>query len=122
MPLSIYLDDCLDADLLIVLLRNDGYTVISPRAVGTHNWDDPDHLAYAVQHGHALLTRNPDDFRQLHSDWQLQGRSHAGILLVYYEGDVAKDMKPRDIVRAIGNLLSSGVPIANEVHVLNHWR
>ncbi len=45
MPLSIYLDDCLDADLLIILLGGAGYTVISPRAVGTCHCDDPDHLA-----------------------------------------------------------------------------
>jgi hypothetical protein len=31
-------------------------------------------------------------------------------------------MEPPDVVRAIGNLLASGVPIAHEVHILNHWR
>jgi hypothetical protein len=31
-------------------------------------------------------------------------------------------MKDRDIVRAIGNLEAAGVPIENELHVLNHWR
>lgn len=31
-------------------------------------------------------------------------------------------MKPRDIVHAIGNLLVSGLPITNKIHVLNHWR
>jgi hypothetical protein len=31
-------------------------------------------------------------------------------------------MEPPDIVSAIGNLLKSGVPIANEIHVLNHSR
>ena len=122
MPLSIYLDDSLDWGLLIVLLRSAGHTVISPRDVGTRDWDDPDHLAYAAQHDYALLTKDPDDFTQLHHDWQAQGRAHAGILLVYYEGDVSKDMKPHDVVRAIANLLASGLPIANAVHALNHWR
>jgi hypothetical protein len=31
-------------------------------------------------------------------------------------------MKDRDIVRAIANLEAAGVQIANEFHVLNHWR
>jgi hypothetical protein len=31
-------------------------------------------------------------------------------------------MKPPNIVRAIGKLEASGLPIANELHVLNHWR
>lgn len=122
MPFSLYLDDCLDWDLLIVLLRHAGHTVISPRDVGTRNWDDPDHLTYAAQQGYVLLTKDCDDFTQLHHDWQAQGRAHAGIFLVYYEGDVSKDMKPHDIVRAIGNLLASRLPVVNEVHVLNHWR
>jgi hypothetical protein len=31
-------------------------------------------------------------------------------------------MKDRDIVRAIRKLEAAGVPIANEFHILNHWR
>ncbi len=122
MPLSIYLDDNFDADLLIVLLRNAGHTVISPRDVGTSRADDDVHLEFAAQNGYSLLTANIKHFENLHADWQLQGRSHSGIFLVHYDGDMTKDMTFRDIVRAIGNLLSSGVPIANELHRLNHWR
>jgi hypothetical protein len=122
MPLSIYLDDSLDADLLIVLLRNAGHTVISPRDVGTSRADDDVHLEFAAQNGYPLLTANINDFENLHADFQSQGRSHSGIFLVHYDGDVTKDMTFRDIVRAIGNLLASGVPIPNEVHALNHWR
>lgn len=122
MSLSIYLDDSRDADLLIALLRNAGHTVVSPRDTGTHGWDDPDHLEFAAQHGYVLLTSDPDDFEDLHDDWQSQGRQHAGMFFVHYEGDVTKDMTPHDIVRAIGNLLTAGVPIANQIHRLNHWR
>jgi hypothetical protein len=122
MPVAIYVDDSFDWDFLILLLRNAGHTVISPRAVGTSRADDDVHLAFAAQNGYVVLTRDADDFDELHKQWQSQGRSHTGILLVYYEGDITKDMKPRDIVRAIGNLIASGVPITNEVHVLNHWR
>ncbi len=122
MPLSIYLDDCTDEDLLITFLQQAGHPVITPRTAGTRGWDDSDHLQYAAQHGCTLLTKNPDDFRNLHSDWQAQGRSHGGILLVYQDNDVTKDMKPRAIVGAIGNLLASGLPIVNEIHILNQWR
>jgi hypothetical protein len=31
-------------------------------------------------------------------------------------------MKDRDIIRAIANPEGSGLPVANEYHVLNHWR
>jgi len=31
-------------------------------------------------------------------------------------------MKDHDIARAIAKLESASVPIANEFHILNHWR
>ena len=122
MPLSIYLDDCSDDDRLINLLRRAGYVVVSPRDAGTVGWGDSDHLKYAAQHGHALLTHNPQDFRDLHNLWQTPGRQHSGILLVYRDNDLSKDMTANDIVRALENLLVSGLPIANHIHPLNHWR
>jgi hypothetical protein len=83
---------------------------------------DAVHLEYAARHGYVLMTKNTDDFSDLHDIWQAQGRRHAGIWLIYEERDSSKNMKPSDIVRAIENLLASGLPIANELHTLNHWR
>ena len=120
--MEIYLDDCADANDLVVLLRQAGHVVRTPRTEGTRGVDDPVHLAYAAAHGCALITKNPKDFRLLHHEWQSQGQSHSGLLLIYEENIVGKDPEPADIVRAIGNLLASGLPIANEIHVLNHWR
>jgi len=31
-------------------------------------------------------------------------------------------MKPGDVVRALRNLLASGLPLANEIYALNLWR
>jgi hypothetical protein len=83
---------------------------------------DPDHLHYAAQRGYALLTSNPADFVALHQQWQAQGQEHAGILLVYYDNIKAKDMKPRDIVSALENLIASGLPLTNAIYNLNQWR
>jgi len=104
------------------LLRQAGHTVFNPRSEGTRGVDDPVHLAHAAAHGYTLITKNPDDFRLLHHEWQQQGRSHFGILLVYEENIVGKDMEAADITRAIDRLLASGIPVANEIHVLNQWR
>jgi hypothetical protein len=122
MPFSIYLDDCSDDDYLINLLRHAGYVIVSPRDGGTLGWDDADHLEYATQHGHALLTHDPQDFQALHNVWQSQGRQHPGLLLVYQDNDSSRDMTANDIVRALENLLASGLPIVNTIHTLNHWR
>jgi hypothetical protein len=120
--LNIYLDDSADSDERIQLLTNARHTVVSPRDVGTSRANDPVHLEYAVTHGCVLLTFDVDDFKALHRDWQAQGRAHSGIFVVYFENDRRRDMKSHDIIRAIDNLLASGLPIANEFHVLNQWR
>lgn len=120
--MEFYLDDCADANDLILLLRQAGYGAHSPRAEGTRGVDDPIHLAHAAGRGYTLITKNPDDFILLHHEWQAKGRSHAGILLVYEDNIRGKDPEPADIVRAIGNLLAAGLPLANELHTLNHWR
>ncbi|MGH2350544.1 MAG: hypothetical protein ACRDJN_02890 [Chloroflexota bacterium] len=43
-------------------------------------------------------------------------------LLVHEDNDPTRDMTDADIVQAIANLLAAGLPIAGQVHVLNHWR
>ena len=122
MALTIYLDDCSDDDDLLAFLTQAGHTVITPRAAGTKGWDDPDHLEYAASHGYVLLTHNPRHFNTLHKSWQTQGRTHAGIFLICRDNNIRKDMTHADVVRAIANLVASGLPIVNEVHTLNRWR
>jgi hypothetical protein len=120
--MEIYLDDCSDDDDLIAYLSRAGHTVYSPRGEGTLGASDSRHLEHAAAHGYTLLTHNPADFRELHEAWRALGRSHSGILVIYQDNVKGKDMQLADIVHAIGNLLASGLPIPNELHVLNHWR
>jgi hypothetical protein len=122
MPLSFYLDDCSDEDLLISWLRRAGYIVTSPRQTGTVGWYDSDHLDYASQHAFTLITHNPQDFRDLHDLWQAQGLQHSGIILIYRDNDPSRDMTPADMVHSIEHLIASGLPINNNVHILNQWR
>ncbi|MFA0750438.1 MAG: hypothetical protein SLRJCFUN_000841 [Candidatus Fervidibacter sp.] len=119
---TVYLDECLDSDKLIALLKREGLKVVSPRDVGTLGCGDFEHLEFCAQNGYTLLTADPDDFLALHRQWQAQGRKHSGILAVYAERDLSKNMSDYDIVRAIKKLLASGAPIANQFIVLNHWR
>jgi len=120
--MEFYLDDCADANDLTFLLRQAGYAVRTPRTEQTRGVDDAVHLEYAAARGLALVTKNPKDFRDLHQEWQAQGRSHHGIFLIYEDNIRGKDMEPADIVQAIEKLLASGLPVRNELHVLNHWR
>jgi hypothetical protein len=47
---------------------------------------------------------------------------HPGILIVRADNDPHRDMRDADIARAIGNLELARAPVANEFHILNHWR
>jgi predicted nuclease of predicted toxin-antitoxin system len=120
--MRLYLDDCSDANELVAYLGAAGRYVENPRIGGISGAQDQEHLEYAARQGLSLITRNPDDFIELHQEWQAVGRPHAGILLVYEDNVKGKDMEAADIVRALDKLLASGLPIANELHTLNHWR
>jgi predicted nuclease of predicted toxin-antitoxin system len=120
--MDFYLDDCAYSKQLVHLLQQTGHTVRTPRTENLTGQDDPVHLAYAAAQDCILITKNPHDFEMLHHEWQRQRREHCGILLIYQDNVRTKDMRPADIVRAISKLLASAVPLANELHNLNHWR
>jgi predicted nuclease of predicted toxin-antitoxin system len=120
--MQIYLDDCSDDDDLVAFLTQAGHAVYTPRSEGMRGAHDPEHLEYAAKQGYLLLTQNPADFSDLHDEWQALGRSHSGILLIYQDNIKGKDMELPEIVQAIRNLLASRIPVANEIHALNHWR
>ncbi|MGH2371777.1 MAG: DUF5615 family PIN-like protein [Chloroflexota bacterium] len=118
MSLPLYLDDSAASRLLAHLSRAAGHHVVIPADVGLDRARDADHFAYDRQHGLALVTKNPADFKRLAA----AAPNHGGLLLVYRDNDRTRDMTDADIVQAIANLLAAGLPIAGQVHVLNHWR
>ena len=69
-----------------------------------------------------LVTRNHDDFLDLHEVVQTGHGTHPGILIIRFDNDPTRDMTPRHIVTAIARLESAGVPLENQVYILNHWR
>jgi hypothetical protein len=103
-------------------LQRAGHNVRTPRSERISGTADAAHLAHAASKGYTLITKNPDAFELLHHEWQQRGQAHHGIPLIYQDNRHRKDMRPDDIVRAIGKLLASGLPIANEMHSLNAWR
>ena len=116
--LRLYLDDCASDRRIRRALVEAGHQISLPREFGLSGADDDLHFACAREHGLTLLTLNPHDFRELHQ----RNPDHAGILVVYQDNDVTKDMTALDIARAIDNILAAGVSIQGQVHILNHWR
>jgi Domain of unknown function (DUF5615) len=120
--MNLYLDDDSTKASLVSLLRRVGHQVAIPADAGLTGVSDPRHFMHTVQQNLVLLTRNHDDFEDLHMLVQATGGKHPGLLVVRSDNDASRDMKDRDIARALGNLEGAGVAIANEFHVLNHWR
>ncbi|OAI41117.1 hypothetical protein AYO40_03805 [Planctomycetaceae bacterium SCGC AG-212-D15] len=120
--MNLYLDDNSAKTSLVNARRGAGHQVSVPTDWGVAGAPDPRHLGACANHGYALLTRDHDDFLDLHDlVFATRGR-HSGVLVVRSDNDPKRDMKDRDIVRALANLEAAGVPVENEFHILNHWR
>jgi predicted nuclease of predicted toxin-antitoxin system len=68
--MRLYLDDDMDANVLIRLLQEEGHEVMSPRTVAMRGAEDAAHLRYAAAHQCAVVTANVRDFLTLHQTWQ----------------------------------------------------
>jgi hypothetical protein len=120
--MMISLDDDSASRELSQLLRRAGHDVSTPADLGTSGAPDPVHLTRAIQEGRLLLTRNARDFTLLHDLVQAAGGRHPGSLLLHFDNDPTRDLTSKGIVTAISRLETSGLPVLNELHVLNHWR
>ena len=116
LKIRIYLDDNIDTDDLIKVLKSTDFEVISPRNVGMSKKKDHQHLAYASLQKSILITRNCDDFRELHKK-----QKHYGILLIYRYNNQKKDMNEIQIAKAIKNLINTGVVLENNLFALNQY-
>ena len=68
-----------------------------------------------------VLTRDSEDFQDLHDLIMAAGGHHPGMLVIRFDSDPRHNLTDRAIASTISNLESSGVPIADHVHVVNHW-
>jgi hypothetical protein len=113
---KIYLDDCAYDKELVQRLEAAGHQVVTPAQAGITGQPDEVHFRHAAEHGLVSLTKNPDDFLELHG----KNASHAGLLVIYQDNDPDRDMNNAEIVRAIGNLEAAGATFSGMV--LNAWR
>ena len=90
--------------------------------VGLLTVSDPRVLAWAIRQGLPVLTRDSEDFKDLHHLVMTAGGHHPGMLIVRFDADPRHNMSHRQIGVAITKLESASVPVADQVHVLNHWR
>jgi len=120
--MRLYLDEDTAAALLVQFLRRGGHEVEVPADAGLLGEWDPIQLMHAIQEDRVMLTRNYEDFEDLHNLIDVAQGHHPGILVIRRDDDPRRNMSPRDIVRAIANFEAAGLPIADSYHILNHWR
>ena len=120
--MKLYVDDDSVAELLIKLLRKAGHDVQIPKDHDLAGKPDAVHLAHAILERRILLTRNHEDFEDLHDLVMVAEGHHAGIFVVRSDNNPARDLSNRGIVTAIAKLAVSGITLEDELHVLNHWR
>ena len=80
--MNLYLDDDSAKASLVGVLRRVGHQVAIPSDAGLTGVSDPRHFMHAVQQNLVLLTRNHDDFEDLHLLVQATGGKHPGLLIV----------------------------------------
>ena len=117
MSLRLLIDEDSLAKILVKMLRVAGHDVITVNEVGLSGQPDPVVLNYARQNNRILLTHNCRDFEALHQE----DPNHPGILLIYENKDYSKDLSRQAIVRALANLETASVPLANQFISLNSW-
>ena|SRR5579862_1232840 len=120
--MNLYLDDNLASALLEVLLGKAGHVVERSHHAGLMGSSDPRHLAHAIRAGLVSLTSDWEDFEDLHYLVLAAGGRYPGIIAVRFDNDPTRDLKPKEIVKALGKLQRSNLPLTNDFVILNHWR
>lgn len=120
--MNLYLDDDTAERRLVALCTQAGHRVVRPTEVQLVGASDAQHMIYAIRQALVLVTRNHDDFLDLHEVVQAAQGTHPGMLIIRFDNDPTRDMTSRQIVRAMAALEAAGVPLRNHVYILNHWR
>lgn len=116
------IDENLSSPRLASRLRAQGHDPILASDVGLLSAADPRVLIWAIGHGVLVVTQDSDDFEALHDLVMAAGGHHPGVLTVRFDADPRHNPSERAIGIAISKLESSGLPISDQLHVLNHWR
>lgn len=120
--MNIYLDDNCTDKSLAASLRKVGHTVFRPADFGLTGASDACHLERAIREGLEVLTKDRDDFHELHQLVLTAGGRHQGIMVVRYDNDATRNMKTGHVVKAIARIEHAGIALVNEWVILNQWR
>jgi predicted nuclease of predicted toxin-antitoxin system len=119
--MRLLLDDNMTSPLLASRLQAQVHDPVLASDVGLLSVTDPRVFIWAIGQALAVLTRDSRDFEDLHALIMAASGHHPGILVVRFDNDPRHNLTDRGIANAINKLESSGIPILDRIHVLNHW-
>jgi predicted nuclease of predicted toxin-antitoxin system len=113
------IDENLSSPRLASRLRAQGHDPVLARDVGLLSVSDARVLIFSIVQALPVLTRDSDDFEDLHDLVMAAAGHHVGILIVRFDNEPRHNLTDRGIATAISKLESSRVPIRDQIHVLN---
>jgi hypothetical protein len=78
----LFIDEDSAEKAVLAALRNAKLDILTVAEVGRLSYSDEDQLTWAAQQGRVLYSYNARDFCQLHDRYMVEGKTHAGIILV----------------------------------------
>ena len=116
------IDENMSSTVLASRLRAQGHHPVMAGDVGLLSMTDPRVFIYSIVQDLPVLTRDAEDFEDLHALVIASAGHHAGILIVRFDNDPRRNLTDRGLGTAITKLEASGVGIRDRIHVLNQWR
>src|SRR5262245_536286 len=107
--MNLYIDDNLADKSLEAMLVKDGHVVVRSHQAGLLGASDAKHLGYAIRAKLIALTSDREDFKDLHELVLTAGGNHPGIVVVRFDNDPTRDLKPKQMVKALSKLERSGM-------------
>src|SRR5438477_12745859 len=120
--MNLCLDEDTSAEILVRQLRQAGHDVLTATDANAIGEMDAPQLTRAITQSRIFLSKNHDDFRDLHLLIIAAEGHHAGILIIRQDNDPSRDMTPKGIVNAIAKLEAATIDVADQFVILNHWR
>lgn len=120
--MKLLIDENLSYPRLATQLRAQGHDPVMARDAGLISVADARVLIFAIHQGLPVLTCDSDDFEELHDLVVAASGHHAGILVVRFDDDPRHNLTERAIATALTKLEAAGLPVADQLHVLNQWR
>ena len=116
------IDENMSSPLLAARLRAQGNDPVLATEVGLLSATDAKVFIWAIAQALPVLTRDSEDFTDLHDLIVAAGGHHSGVLVVRFDNDPRHNLTDRGIATALSRLEASEVPIRDRIHVLNQWR